>query len=40
MTAGGIQARSSLLAELVRELDRSGGGVVAYYQPVGLGRIT
>ena len=40
MSADGIQARSSLLAELVREPERAGGGVVAYNHHVGLGRVT
>jgi len=40
MTAASVQTRSSLLAELVREPERAGGGVVAYNHRVGLGRVT
>ncbi len=40
MTAASVQTRSSLLAELVREPERAGGGVVAYNHHVGLGRVT
>ncbi len=39
MTAASVQTRSSLLAELVREPERAGGGVVAYNHHVGLRRV-
>jgi hypothetical protein len=40
MTAASVQTRSSLLAELVGDPERAGGGVVAYNHHVGLGRVT
>jgi hypothetical protein len=40
MTAGEIPAPSTLLAELVGELVRAGGGAVGHSQDVGFGRVT
>jgi hypothetical protein len=40
MRAGEIQRRSTLLAELVEELERVDDGVVRHNHNVGLGRVT
>lgn len=39
MPTGEIQTRSTLLAEVVGELERAGGGVVGDDHDVGLGRV-